>query len=86
MTTNTAGVQIAGDVLREWRKLGGYDLVTFAAKAEISFGYLGQIERGTRPTVGPAVFVRICDALGLAKKDRTQLLKKTRAKKTRATA
>lgn len=47
----------------------------FAARCEISWGYLSQIELGHRPTVSPPVFVRICDALGLADGDRESLIR-----------
>lgn len=65
---------MAGDLLRRLRKLNGDNLVTFATKAGISFQYLSQIERGDRKSVSPEVFVAICDALDLAKKDRALVM------------
>lgn len=75
MDENPAGVEINGPLVRELRKLSGDDLVTFAPKAAITFQYLSQIELGVRPTVSPAVFVRICTALGIARRDRHRLIK-----------
>lgn len=73
MTTNPAGVRIDGSRLRELRKLTGDNLVTFAPKADITFQYLSQIERGARRHVSPAAYGRICDALGV---ERIELLAK----------
>lgn len=77
MEPTPAGVPIAGGRVRELRQLLGDNLVAFAPKAQITFQYLSQIERGDRKFVSPEVFVRICDALGVD--DRTQLLAKTAA-------
>lgn len=74
MDDNEAGVLINGALVRRLRKLSGDDLVTFAPKAEITFQYLSLIERGDRKRVSPAVFVRICDALGIGEDDRHTLL------------
>lgn len=60
--------------LRRRRKLSGLSYAGLAAKAGISFGYVGQLERGNRLTVSPPVFARLCDALGV--QDRTKLLAK----------
>jgi transcriptional regulator with XRE-family HTH domain len=68
---DTASVEVDGYKLRNLRKLQGHTLESLAAKVEISFGFLSQIERGNR-NVGPVVFSRICDALDLA--DRASLL------------
>lgn len=74
MATNSAGVEVAGREVRRRRKLLGQDLVTFAPKAKISVQYLSAIETGTRKRVSPAVFVRICDALGIPQDKRETLL------------
>lgn len=68
-----AGVEIDGAKVRELRKLSGRTVTDMAPACEISFQYLSMIERGTRPNVSPAVFARICDALGI--KDRRMLLR-----------
>jgi transcriptional regulator with XRE-family HTH domain len=66
-STNTqpAGVEVDGNALRELRKSLGYTLVAFAPKADISFGYLSQIERGWRKRVSPPVFLQLIAALGI---------------------
>jgi len=58
--------------LRLGRQLLGENQAQFAQRCGISAGYLSLIESGHRPTVSPAVFARICDALGVT--DRTQLM------------
>ncbi len=75
MEVNPANVRIDGDQLRTKRKLAGHALVDFAALADISFQYLSQIERGDRQSISPPVFARICDALGVAEKDRQELVR-----------
>ena len=60
--------------LRRTRKLNGLTYADLARLADISFGYVGLIERGERTSVSPPVFVRLCDALGV--QDRTKLLAK----------
>lgn len=73
MSDQPFGVEVDGERLRHLRKLAGHNLVTFAQKIEISWGYLSQIERGRRKNVSPEVFGRICDQLGLD--NRTELMK-----------
>lgn len=58
--------------IRRHRHLKGLNQGELATAADISYGYVGHIERGTRKTVSPAVFGRICDALGV--EDRTKLM------------
>lgn len=58
--------------MRRWRRLKGLNQGQLAAKADISYAYVGHIERGDRLHVSPAVFARICDALGV--QDRAELL------------
>lgn len=70
-----ANVAIDGQKLRRTRKLRGLTGVALAEKAGISFGYLGQVERGVRLNVGPPVFIRLCDALGLAVDERSTLIR-----------
>lgn len=62
-------VEINGVRLRKLRKLAGHNLVTFAPLVDITVQYLSQIERGDRRRVSPAVYSRICEALGIAKKE-----------------
>lgn len=78
MRPQPAGVEIDGDELRSIRKQAGFDIVTFAAKCNISAGYLSQIEVGRRPTVSPRVFVRICDALEIPADERDRLIRANR--------
>ncbi len=68
-----AGVEIDGPAVRQLRKLGGRTLSKLAEDCGLSVAYLSAIERGTRPTVSPPAFVRICDALGIA--DRRELVR-----------
>lgn len=68
-----AGAEIDGAKVRELRKLSGKTVTVLADTCEITSQYLSMIERGDRPTVSPAVFARICDALGVT--DRRQLLR-----------
>lgn len=68
-----ASVEVDNYKLRSMRKLQGHTLETFAAKVDISFGFLSQIERGNK-NVGPAVFARICDELGIAADERQTLM------------
>jgi transcriptional regulator with XRE-family HTH domain len=70
---DSAGVEINGALLRQLRKLTGDNLKVFAPKAQISVGYLSQIELGERRTVSPAAYERIYLALGVPK---TRLLAK----------
>ena len=58
--------------LRRKRQLSGLTYAQLGDLAGISFGYVGQLERGVRTAVSPPVYVRICDALGV--QDRTELL------------
>jgi transcriptional regulator with XRE-family HTH domain len=76
MTTTTANVAINGDELRRRRQLLGETQRSFAAKAQVSDGYVSHIEAGRRLTVSPPTFVQICDALGLAAIDRELMIRK----------
>jgi transcriptional regulator with XRE-family HTH domain len=69
-----SSVEVDGSRLRDMRKLQGDNLRTFAEKVGISIGFVSQIERGWRPSVGPAVFVRICDTLGIDTDQRHTLM------------
>lgn len=73
MTYEHASVEIDGGKLRRLRKDAGLNVVQLAEKLGISFSYLAAIERGDRPTVPPARYITICDALGI--EDRTTLHK-----------
>lgn len=70
-----AGAEINGPEVRRRRKLAGKTVVELAEGCGITFQYLSMIERGDRPTVSPAVFGRICDALGLTEDRRGELMK-----------
>jgi transcriptional regulator with XRE-family HTH domain len=67
-------VPVYGAEMRRRRKLLGYTLAGFAEQADISESYVSLIEGGGRPNVSPPVFVRICDALHIAAKNRKELV------------
>jgi transcriptional regulator with XRE-family HTH domain len=69
----SSNVEVDGIAIRERRKDLGETLTSFAAKAGISFGYLGQIERCERVSISPPMFRRIADALELG--DQLDLIK-----------
>lgn len=75
MQTIPSGVPIAGDLVREKRQLAGLTVRGLAELAGMSAPYLSQIETGAKATVGQPMFVKICDALGVAEKDRRTLIK-----------
>jgi hypothetical protein len=79
-----AGVEINGGRLRELRKLRGETLTGFAARCDISFGYLGRIEREPNPRVSPPTFLRLCDALNLSEDERTKILSRKAQRRARA--
>lgn len=58
--------------LRRCRKLSGLNQAQLAEKAAVSPSYISLIESGKRPTVSPATFARLCEALRVG--DRTKLL------------
>jgi transcriptional regulator with XRE-family HTH domain len=70
-----AGAEIDGPEVRRRRKLAGKSVTDLAESCGITFQYLSMIERGDRRTVSPAVFGRICNALGLDETERVALLK-----------
>jgi transcriptional regulator with XRE-family HTH domain len=51
------------------RKRRGLSVTAAASKMGISACYLSAIERGSRPTVAPATYIRICDAMGVEERD-----------------
>jgi transcriptional regulator with XRE-family HTH domain len=65
-TKAPAGVAVNGEAVRERRKRLGHTITALAPQAQISIGYLSQIERGDRATVSPPTFQRLAAALGLA--------------------
>jgi transcriptional regulator with XRE-family HTH domain len=71
----SASVEIDGNKLRTMRKMRGDTLEVFATKCGISFGFLSQVERGTRPNVGTIVFTRICDALDVDADQRMSMVR-----------
>jgi transcriptional regulator with XRE-family HTH domain len=74
-----ANPQIDGAKLRELRQLAGLSITAAAEKIGCSIAYLSAIERGARPTIGPAMFGRICDAMGID--DRSTLLRASKSKR-----
>lgn len=58
--------------LRRLRQLSGFNQAQLAKRAGVSYSYIGHLERGTRASMSPAVYKRICDALNV--QDRTELL------------
>lgn len=68
-----ASPEIDGAKLRRLRKIAGLSVTDAAAKFGISVSYLSAIERGHRPTVAPATYARICDAMDVV--DRSSLLR-----------
>jgi transcriptional regulator with XRE-family HTH domain len=65
-------VAVNATELRRRRQIRGENLTEFAKHCGLSLGYVSLIESGARPTISPAAFARICDALGIT--DRTQLM------------
>lgn len=68
-----ATIRVDGPRMRELRKLAGHNLSSFGQVAAIHPSYVSHIERGVRAGVSPAVYARICDALGI--KDRRELMR-----------
>lgn len=52
-----------GDRLRERREELGLSLRTVAAECRVSYGYLGQLERGEKKTLSPEVAFALIEAL-----------------------
>ena len=52
--------------------MAGLNQARLADEAGLSFSYIGHLERGTRPNIGPEAFSRLCDALGI--EDREELI------------
>lgn len=57
---------IDGEAVRRRRKDAGLSQVDLAERAEISSGYLSQIETGARPSVSPATWKQLAAALNCA--------------------
>jgi transcriptional regulator with XRE-family HTH domain len=76
-TAEPAGVPIDGQEVRRRRGLQGDAADAFAEKCQISPAYVSHIECGRRTHVSPPVFVRICDALGIAEGERHVLTRPT---------
>jgi transcriptional regulator with XRE-family HTH domain len=66
--------EIDGPLLRRMRKIAGMSASELARRVEVAPTYMAAIERGDRPTISPALYARICDAMGIV--DRTELLRK----------
>ncbi|MGH3439293.1 MAG: helix-turn-helix domain-containing protein [Sciscionella sp.] len=71
-TEYTSSVPINAELMQHLRKLSGLNQARFAQVCKVSAPYISHIERGRRKTISPAVYVRICNALGV--KNREQLL------------
>lgn len=56
-------VLMDGEAVRRRRKDAGLSQVDLAERAEISSGYLSQIETGARPSVGPTTWKQLAAAL-----------------------
>ncbi len=63
MDVRHASPEVDGAKVRELRKLAGLSITTLAQRVGISGSYLSQIERGRRPTISPATYVKICEEL-----------------------
>jgi DNA-binding XRE family transcriptional regulator len=61
-----ANVAVDGAAIRKRRQEMGETVTSFAERVGCSFGYLSQIERGTRPRVSPAFFLKLTETLGYA--------------------
>jgi transcriptional regulator with XRE-family HTH domain len=57
---------------RRRRHLAGLTQAELAEIIGVNGSYISLIESGQRPTIGPGVFVRLCDALDV--EDRTELI------------
>jgi transcriptional regulator with XRE-family HTH domain len=77
---DSPNIAIDGAKLRLTRQLRGTGVVLLAERAGVSHTYIGQLERGERERVSPAVYAKICDALGVT--DRTELMAATTPKET----
>jgi len=65
-------VVIDADEMRRRRQLKGLSQTALAALAQVHNSHISHIESGRRPTVSPAAFARICDALEI--QDRSELM------------
>jgi transcriptional regulator with XRE-family HTH domain len=70
-----ASVDIDGPEVRRRRKILGQNIAPFAGRCDISEAYLSAIELERRKKVSPEVFGRICAALGVNVKDRSELVR-----------
>lgn len=60
--------------VRRLRQLAGMTVAELAEETHISRSYMYDIELGTKNPSAP-VFARLCDALGIARKRRAELLR-----------
>jgi len=65
-------VAIDADEMRRRRQLQGLNQAALAQAADVHRSYISRIEANAQAYVSPAVFARICDALGV--QDRADLL------------
>jgi transcriptional regulator with XRE-family HTH domain len=73
LTTSVLRTQAIGDLLRDWRKRRKLSQLELAARAGISARHLSFVENG-RSLAGRDVVLRLAEALGLALRERNQLL------------
>lgn len=78
-TSSPCGVEVDGEAVRDKRKQLGHTISSFAPLAQISVGYLSQIERGHRSSMSPPAFQRLATALGLADKPERIMRQRRRA-------
>lgn len=65
-------VAIRADEMKRRRQINGLSQTALAELAGVDNSHISHIESGRRPTISPAVFARICDALGVH--DRAELM------------
>lgn len=62
-----------GQAIRRRRQALGLSVTALAERMQCSTQYLSQIETGARKGCSPAVFARLCDALGVPAGERDSL-------------
>lgn len=76
MAASSAYVEIDAAKLRELRQDSGLTQLDLAAKSSLTGPYISQLETGQRKRVSPPAFVRLCNALNVAPRDR-RILRRT---------
>lgn len=75
---SSASPEIDAGRLREMRQDRGLNQADLAELCDVTPQYISQLENGHRVRVSPALFVRLCDALGIAA-DNRRILRKQRS-------